>query len=740
MTDALRIREGGPFYQEGVEYARKQWNESGLFGSLSLRVEPAVPGQVELILGVVESVSVTSVSFRGSKRFSDRRLGDFVEVEPGDVVTNADARRCERRIAAAYREDGFAEVTVRASLSGKGPAERELLFTIDEGGRVYVTGIRFEGNEQVDSDELRRVMQSKKRRWLSWLWPGWFDEEVFREDVLSVEAACHDRGFLDARAEGRASYAEDMESVVLVVRVSEGDLYRVVDVTFEGNTLFRDDELLAALPLAPGDPYGPRALTEAADAISALYAGQAHWDVTIEKGNLVAEELYSAAGTEVSLRFRITEGEPVFIRQIHIRGLTKTREPVVRRNLTFYPGERASADEFKESERVLLNTGYFDRTAPKPVEIALAPEPGPLRDAIVQVEEGPTGRLMVGAGVGSESGVIGSISIVEDNFDFWNWPDSWADFWHGNAFRGGGHRLTILLSAGTERSYYSIAFENPAVRNTEYSFGTNLYSRGTTRREWDETRTGLSVTGGEHTSRFAHRSVTIGYESVDLDEISTGAPPVITKEKGSHSKPFVRLAASVDRRDNRYVPADGHYIGGTVEVAAGDAETVKLELRGEKYWTVREERGQHKHVVAVRGQVGLVDSFGGSVPVYERFYAGGFSTLRGFDFEGVSPMIGGYAVGGESRALGSVEYSFPITKDDSFRLVTFCDAGTVHPDVEDVVDIFDELRLSVGVGIRIQVPFLGALPVELDVAAPIMKESGDETQNIHFSIAAQRTF
>jgi outer membrane protein insertion porin family len=225
-----------------------------------------------------------------------------------------------------------------------------------------------------------------------------------------------------------------------------------------------------------------------------------------------------------------------------------------------------------------------------------------------------------------------------------------------------------------------------------------------------------------------------------VDEISTGAPPVIASEKGSHSKPFVRLAASVDRRDDRYVPADGHYIGGTLEVAAGDAETVSLEVRGEKYWTVREERGQHKHVVAVRGHVGLVDSFSGSVPVYERFYAGGFSTLRGFDFEGVSPMVGGYAVGGESRVLGSVEYSFPIKEDDSFRLVTFCDAGTVHPDVEDVVDIFDKLRLSVGVGIRIQVPFLGALPVELDVAAPIMKESGDETQNIHFSIAAQRTF
>jgi outer membrane protein insertion porin family len=741
VLDALGLRVGRPLHGEQLADAARAWNESGLYGTVSYRVEPAPEGRVGVIVSVAERVALTEVRFRGNERFSDERLAELTDLEPGTAVTQADVRNCERRVQAAYGEQGFASVAVRGRMTALEPGRRELTFYVNEGPRTCVEAILFEGNEHLPSEALRDAMETAERGWPSWIWPGWFDPDGLQEDVRRVEAACRDRGYLDARAEHDVAFSDDMRRATVRVTVREGPFYTVAEVTFEGNTLFTDSELLAATPFVVGEPYRLEDLEVAAEAVSGLYAEQGHWDVTRREGNLEVADVIPAEGADVSVRFVINEGEPVYVRRIHIRGLTRTKESVVRRNLTFYPGELASAARFEESERALVNTGYFDRTKAEPVEITLEPDAGTLRDAVVRVDEGPTGRLLLTAGVGSESGLLGGVTVEEDNFDITNWPSSWSDLWRGNALRGGGQRLSLTLRAGTERSYYAIGLEDPAVRNTEYSLGGTIYSRGIVRQEWDETRTGVSVTAGEQLSPYKRRSVTVGYENIDVDDTDPGDAPQIRREDGSHSKPFVRFRAEVDRRDDRFIPTDGYLLGGEIEVSAGDVEAVRLDVEGRRYWTVREERGRHKHVVAARGRVGVVDSYSGRVPVYERLYAGGFSTLRGFQFEGVAPSHGptGDLIGGESMVLGSVEYSVPISRDDRLRALGFCDAGWVSEDVGGVISGLDELRIGLGLGLRWEVPQLGGA-IELDLAVPVARESDDETQSVHFSFGAERRF
>jgi outer membrane protein insertion porin family len=425
-----------------------------------------------------------------------------------------------------------------------------------------------------------------------------------------------------------------------------------------------------------------------------------------------------------------------------VQGLQKTKEPVIRRNLTFYPGQLATAKDLRESEAVLINSGYFDTSQPNPVTITLAPEQGAVRDAIVRVKEGETGRIMLTGAVGSDAGVIVGATIVEENFDLFNWPSSWNDLWHGNAFRGGGQRMVITLNIGTDRSYYAISYENPSVENTGYSLGASLYSRGVSRRDWDETRTGASITVGDRLTKFVQRDVTIGYENVNLDNISGGAAADIMKSAGNNSKPFVRVSGRTERRDNRWLPTDGYTYGGDVELSAGDTQTLKAEAYGAKYWTVQEDRGRHKHVIGLKGSAGVATAYGGDVPVYERFYAGGFDNLRGFEWQGVAPADGptGDLIGGDSMTVGTVEYSLPVTETDAVRLVGFADVGSVHKDLVDVINIFSDLRMSVGMGVRWQVPVFGPVPIEVAIAVPVLKESNDETQYFQFSVGAQRRF
>ncbi len=738
----IGIRQGAPLEEERLREAVDAYNAGGLYGGVSAEVAPQEEGGVEVVLRVVEQVALTEVGFQGNAHFSARRLREMVEVEAGDQVGQAQARDAERRIEDAYREAGYAAVAVRAAMARADAAARQLVFTVTEGPRTYVEEIAFEGNAQIKRGELLDEMESRRRGWPGFIWPGWFEERTFRQDVRRVEDYYRRQGFLDAEAAGDVRLSDDGEQAFLRVTVREGPLYTVEEVAFEGNRLLRDEELRRAVPLAAGEAYRPERLEDALDEITRLYADQGHWDVTRESGNLRAEEVFPPQGARVTLRFHLEEGERAYVRRIDVRGLTKTSEVVVRRNLTFYPGEVARAGRFRESERLLVNTGYFDWESPRPVEVTLEPGPGRLRDAVVRVEEGPTGRLLLTAGVGSESGLMGGVSIEEDNFAIGNWPSSWNDLWRGNAFRGGGQRLAISLRAGTKRSYYAVTFEEPSIANTQYSFGTGVYSRGIARNEFDETRTGGYVTLGQRLSKFLRRYVRAGYESVDVDDVDAGAPAVIAREEGSHPRPFAGVGFALDRRDNRFMPTEGHYLAGDLEGAWGDVDAVTLDLRAQKYWVVRERKGRNRHVIGLRGRMALVDAFSGDVPVYERLYAGGFSTLRGFDFEGVSPTdpVTDRQVGGESMLLGSVEYSFPLSQEQRLRLVTFCDAGYVEEKVQEVFSGWDKLRVSLGVGIRWQVPVLGGAAIEFDVAAPIMKESDDETQYVHFSLGAQRRF
>jgi outer membrane protein insertion porin family len=605
-----------------------------------------------------------------------------------------------------------------------------------------VKGIAFSGNAHVPAKELRAATQSKVRHWPSFIWPGWFDQSTFDQDVGNVEGAYRGRGYLDAEAAGYITYSDDMTNVTLRIIVREGQRYFVKAVVFEGNTIFRDDELAARLPFVPGQPFRPADLDAAATTIGSMYAQQGYMDVDQAKGTVQAEPVFAAAGTDVTVRITIHEGEPVFIRRIEVRGLTKTKESVVRRNLTFYPGERADSEKIKESEQLLTNTGYFDPQAHPPVQITLEPDQGALRDAIVQVQEGPTGRFMVGAGVGSDSGLLGELTLVEDNFDIGNWPSSWDDLWRGNAFRGGGQKLSILLSAGTLRSNYSVSWLDPAFKNGDYSIGVNLYSTDIARQKFYERRTGVSLVGGQQLTKFINRTITVGYESIDVHEIDTDAAMQIKADAGAHSKPFVRLEVSTNRLDDSRLPTEGYAARAMVELSAGDVQDAKLELSGQKYWTLYDVRGQHRQVLGLSGRLGVVTSYGGGVPVFERYFAGGFSSLRGFEFEGVSPVDPATKdlIGGEGLLTGSLEYSIPVTADDRLRLLGFVDAGYVSEHAARVLTDWGELRAAPGVGFRWQVPFLGLTTIEVDLAVPVLKQSGDKTQVLSFSFGAARTF
>ncbi len=349
-------------------------------------------------------------------------------------------------------------------------------------------------------------------------------------------------------------------------------------------------------------------------------------------------------------------------------------------------------------------------------------------DLDVYATEAQTGRLMFGVGVNSDAGVVGSIVLSEQNFDIMRWPRGWGD---RNAFRGGGQSLRIEAVPGNQVSRYMVSWTDPYFLGTNYSLGVSGFHFSRFYADWDELRTGGRVSLGHQFTHEISAAVAVRMESVELRNPDTPTPQILADSVGTNFLSTVRPSISHDTRDSAFLPSEGHFVELAFEQAVGDYSYSKVEVEGKQHYTIYSRPdGGGRHTLTVSGRAGWT---GSDTPIFERYYAGGFQTFRGFAFRGVTPRETGVKVGGEWLALGSVEYMLPMMANETIHGVAFTDFGTVEQDVG-----FDEFRITAGLGLRITVPAMGPAPLAFDFAWPVTKNEEDDTRLFSFYIGFQR--
>lgn len=358
------------------------------------------------------------------------------------------------------------------------------------------------------------------------------------------------------------------------------------------------------------------------------------------------------------------------------------------------------------------------------------PEPEGFVDLDITVTEERTGRFMIGAGVNSDSGVVGNIVLEEQNFNLLRFPRSFRDILEGYAWRGGGQQFRLEAVPGDEVSRYMVSWTDPYFLNTDYSFGVSGFYYNRFFRDWEERRLGGRLTLGRLISRDVSISGSVRLEDVEIGSIQRPAPSLLAVE-GNNFLGTGKFSTSYDTRDSAFLASEGWFAQASVEQAFGDFDFTKLEGQLSKYFTVYERAdGAGKQTLSLNSQIGWTTD---DTPVFERFYAGGFQTFRGFEFRGVTPREVGARVGGQFMFLGSAEYMIPITANEMFRGVLFTDFGTVDDNAS-----LDKFRLSVGGGLRITVPQMGPVPIALDWAIPVVKEDEDNKRIFSFYIGFTR--
>ncbi|MBU4399078.1 MAG: BamA/TamA family outer membrane protein, partial [Planctomycetes bacterium] len=361
-------------------------------------------------------------------------------------------------------------------------------------------------------------------------------------------------------------------------------------------------------------------------------------------------------------------------------------------------------------------------------------------DFEVLAHEAMTGRMMFGVGINSDAGLVGQIVLDEQNFDWTRFPRSWEDIRNATAFRGAGQRFRLEAVPGTQLQRYMINFQDPYLFGSQVSMGLSGYYYNRSYREWFEQRIGGRVALGYQFAPDLSGSVAYRGAKINiLDTIDPTLPDfaeVTGRDLALHG---FQVSLARDKRDNAFLATEGHLIEMSIEQVIGSFTYPRAEIDLRKYFTLYERPdGSGRHVLSLTSRAGYT---GDDTPIYEHFYAGGFSSLRGFEFRGASPHVfsaatgGNVFVGGQFQLLASAEYLFPITADDMIRGVVFCDTGTIEPTIGDWSNRY---RVAPGFGLRVCVPAMGPAPIALDFAFPVCWEPGDRFEVFSFFVGFGR--
>lgn len=724
----IRTRAGDVFSEDSLQDDYLAVLSLPFVLSATVRKAETAEG-VDIVYDIKSRGLVEGVRFVGNRKFSDKKLRRTGKLEDFRYYDLARLNEARDLIIEEYKRKGylFAKVGFASQPDGG------VLFTVDEGRRTKVATVNIVGNESFPDKVLKKEIRTRTRKYLILSYR--LDQEVVEEDILSLRDFYRDHAYLDAKVTVRLDIDEKKGKYITVEYViEEGELYRVSAVEIRGNEVLSPEYLTGKIEMTEGEPFSPSGLQRDIGAIRDAYGLIGYIDARVSPVTTIAEK-----EPLVHVSYRIEEGFPVYVNEVAIVGNDRTRDNVIRRELEFAPTELFNTSAVEKSKRNLNRLGYFSK-----VEITLERTgDADRRDAIVQVEETPTGQLLLGVAVTSDSGISGQIVFRQRNFDYRRPPASWRDLAEGRAWVGGGQTFEINAMPGTEFTRFAISYKDPHVDDSPYSLGLSGQRWERERETYNERRTSGSVSvGGEFAEdafwEVAATAGTVKISDIELfdrngDGFVTAAdmPDYLAKVEGNNQVNMMGFTVGHDTRNAFFMPTEGHRVSAKVEAStdalASDFDFLRFVLDGRWYMEMTRDELDRPHVLSWRGRVGVLVPKDGSddSPIFESFFAGGSSDVRGFAFRGLGPHDFDEPLGGELMAVGGLQYEFPLA-GERFRGVVFWDMGTVVGDPGDVR--MDLVRHSAGFGFRFFIPPPLNMPVAVDFGFSVVEEDEDDTQ------------
>ena len=733
VLNNIRSRVGQPYDPETARNDVNRLTRLGDFRSIDVIAELADDGTVSLRYLFQEERLLAEVSVVGNRTIDDVSLLGPTGLRRGSPRDDFLIQRGVRMMEATYHGKGFYLVEVKIDRSQLQDND-VLLYEVIEGPRVRIRAIEFAGNTAFQARKLRAQIETTT--WFPFFQRAAIDDDQLVKDVGKVGAFYRDRGWIDVRVDKSIEISPDQREAKVVFLVEEGRRYTVGSIkatTMEGHDLgaFSPEQINAIMTIKVGDAFRADLLRRSETAIKDSYGVLGYLEshvrlIPIRRGD----------STELDIYVEINEGAIADVGLVDITGNTLTQDRVIRGQTRLMPGHRFDAREIQRTEERIKNSGLFS-TAKVRVQKEDLQRPG-VRDVLIEVKEKNTGSMNFGVGVGSDSGVLGNISLTQNNFDVADVPQTVGEFFSGRAFRGAGQSFAMNFQPGTEIFSYDVSLTERRFLDTPWSLGG---AAGYLRRiysNYTEERVFTGITTSRRLGDVWFGDLRLDVSSVELSELPANTPDEILADSGPDT--LVSIGGSLVRTtlDRISRPTKGSRLSlsySNFGAVGGTVSFDRTRVNYTSYLLLDRDFLDRPTTLRLDGRFGYI--FGGTAPTYEKFYLGGRS-FRGFDFRTISPRgtIAGVPtdtpVGGNMMFYLGAQYQTPLV-GEFLDGVLFIESGTVNDDTG-----LEPFRVSVGFGVRVYIGALGPTPLAFDFGFPVLTAPGDRKQM--FSFAADLPF
>ncbi len=734
----LGLKEGEPFdLQLFNEKVHDLWTRQLID---DMKVTPQ-RGQTGLILSiaVVERPTLRSVEYEGLKKLkradiTDKIAEEQIRVREGDALNMGELYRLKTAIEQLYADKGFRLAEARFSIEAISPTDRRVFFNVDEGDKVRVEDVDFEGNTVFKDRRLRWSMKETKQSNLvtKLMKKDLYDPAKLDEDLDKVRGLYKKAGYKNVvlgepkvevlpTKPNAPTPKEQKRRLFITVPIEEGDRWKLGTVSIEGTERFSEEILLRVFEKPKGGWLRQNVIDKGLEAIGEVYSNTGHLFAQVEP------ELIEREDQVADLIVHVNEGDQFRIKRIEFQGNTKTKDKVIRREMAVQEGMVMSTAALRNSLLRLQQMEFFKVDESDPVAFDIDQENTTV-DLTVKGEEGDRTELLFGGGFSEIDGFFFQGQFKTRNF------------------LGRGETLGLNAQIGARQDIFDISYQVPWFLDRPQSIGANLFVRRLdyallTGQDFVTNNAGGSITYGRNLGLFGSANITFTRYQSDETRQEQTIDGELLEQTLERQISMIRLGVSRDRRDSRLQPTVGtrynlalDYAGG---VLGGNTNFIRPRGTYTRYIPLSKQRFQTSWAFNI--DAGLIEPIDDSELFFnDRFYLGGENSVRGFRFRTIwardsegntvtDPF--GFPLGGTRSLQLNTEFIFVIT--GPFRFILFADGGKVYGDDESFS--LDNIRISAGAELQINVPMLGA-PIRFIFSENVSPLPDDRFETFQFSI------
>lgn len=680
INQVIKSLPGALFTETDLSADIKAIFKMGYFDDVSAEVTDEAQGKVVTFL-VQEKPLITEVRIQGNKAVKKDDIEGAMSVRNRQTVNTEKLKSDMEKIKGLYDAKGYYNADIRYAVDKAGERDVHVVVTIVENEKLFIRDISFEGNRTFTAKELKNMMTTNEWGIFHFFTDsGLLKKEQLKQDVGKLSAFYMNNGFINVQI-GEPLITYEPKGIAIKIPISEGKQFRVGKVDIVGDEIkIPRTDLLANLKINKKDFYDREAIMKDMDYLTQVCNDEGYAAADVAPRTEPQEKTQT-----VDITFDIRKGKLVYFNRINITGNDRTRDKVIRRQLSVVEGDLYSRTKLKNSYMMLSQLRYFE-------EIDFQSEKGPdetLTDVNIRIKEKPTGMFSLGAGYSALDHAVISAQVSQQNLF------------------GRGQILSLKASLGSSTQLYDISFTEP------WLFDMPLWSKfdlWNLYREYDTYNLdskGFGATFGYPLWRYVTGYFGYRLSFDNVKDIKDIASIYVKRQAGKTMSSGVSLTLTRDSTDDNIFPSKGSKNSASVEYTggplAGDVSFTRYGLSSAWFFPLPLDT-----VIGVRGRVGyMTANEGKAVPIYERYYLGGISSLRGLRSVGPMDPSTGEVIGGLTMLNFNADFIFPLLKNAGMKGVVFFDTGNTWESGYDLGD----LRKTAGLGIRWYSP-IGPLRLE----------------------------